>query len=48
MFEDIKHNDENGNEYWYARELPNVLNYSQWRRFESVIERQKYLVLIQI
>ena len=23
MFEDIKHIDEEGNEYWYARELAN-------------------------
>ena len=26
-FEDIKHIDENGVEYWYARELQSVLNY---------------------
>lgn len=24
-FEDIKHIDENGNEYWYGRELQNIL-----------------------
>lgn len=27
-FEDIKHIDENGEEFWYARELQKVLNYS--------------------
>lgn len=26
-FEDIKHIDENGNEYWYARELMIALGY---------------------
>ncbi len=37
VFENIKHIDEEGNEYWLARELQVVLEYSQWRRFESVI-----------
>ena len=41
VFEDIKHIDENGNEYWLARELQHILDYSQWRRFESVIDRAK-------
>ena len=40
-FESIKHVDEIGNEYWLARELMNVLEYSQWRRFENVIEKAK-------
>lgn len=40
-FEDIKHADENGNEYWYARELQTALQYSEWRRFEGVIEKAK-------
>jgi DNA-damage-inducible protein D len=38
-FEDIKHFDEEGNEYWIARELQTVLGYTQWRRFSDVIER---------
>jgi len=38
-FENIKHVDENGAEYWYARELMYILEYKQWRRFESVIEK---------
>lgn len=29
MFEDIKHIDENGNEYWYARKLMKVLEYKE-------------------
>ena len=40
-FEEIKHIDENGNEYWLARELQVALEYKQWRRFESVISRAK-------
>lgn len=41
IFEDIKHIDEEGNEYWYARELQDVLEYTQWRRFENVINKAK-------
>ena len=29
VFEDIKHIDKNGNEYWLARELQKVLQYTQ-------------------
>jgi len=39
IFEDIKHIDEHGNEYWEARELQVVLEYAQWRRFNEVINR---------
>lgn len=42
LFEDIKHIDEFGNEYWLARELPNILEYTQWRRFENVINKAKF------
>ena len=38
-FEDIKHIDENGIEYWYARELQAVLDYKEWRKFENVIKK---------
>ena len=41
IFEDIKHIDEEGNEYWYARELQNVLGYRQWRSINDLIERAK-------
>ena len=27
LFEDIKHLDDGGNEYWVARELQNILGY---------------------
>jgi len=40
-FEEIKHIDEYGEEFWYARELMKVLEYVQWRRFESVIDKAK-------
>lgn len=39
VFESIKHIDENGNEYWLARELQIALEYAQWRRFNEVIDR---------
>lgn len=41
VFEKIKHVNEYGQEYWSARELQGVLEYSQWRRFHDVIERAK-------
>ncbi len=40
-FEDIKHIDENGGEFWYARELQEVLQYTEWRKFEGVIKKAK-------
>jgi len=38
-FEDIKYVREDGSEYWGARELTAVLDYSQWRNFQKVIDR---------
>jgi len=38
IFEDIKHIDEYGNEYWYARELMIALEYSKWENFHKVIK----------
>ena len=38
-FENIKHTDENGNEFWYARELSKVLEYRDWRNFKKVIDK---------
>lgn len=37
VFEDIKHIDEDGNEYWLARELQVVLDYKKWQKFINVI-----------
>ena len=41
VFEDIKHIDEVGCEYWLARELQIVLGYHQWRSINDLIERAK-------
>ena len=41
IFEDIKHVDEFGNEYWLARELMPILEYSRWERFSNVINSAK-------
>lgn len=41
IFEEIKHIDEEGNEYWEARELQHALEYTQWRRFENTINKAK-------
>ena len=39
-FDDIRH-EENGVEFWYARELMELLEYVQWRNFERTIEKAK-------
>ena len=41
MFDDIKQIDENGMEYWEARELAIVLKYTEWRNFRKVIDKAK-------
>ncbi len=38
-FEDIKHIDDRGIEFWYARELMDSLGYKDWRYFSNVIEK---------
>ena len=40
-FEDIKHTDEFGMEFWYARGLMHVLQYSNWQNFEKIITKAK-------
>ena len=40
-FESIRHFDEDGGEFWLARQLAVVLDYSQYRHFLPVIERAK-------
>ena len=37
-FDSIRHYDEQGNEFWLARELMTMLNYLKWERFNGVIE----------
>ena len=39
IFEGIRHTDEFGHEYWYARELAKVLDYSDWRNFKKVLNK---------
>jgi len=39
VFEQIKHSDENGFEYWEARELQKVLEYKEWRNFQKVLNK---------
>ena len=39
LFESIRHVDDEGNEYWYARELQKVLEYTEWRKFVGVIKK---------
>jgi len=44
-FEDIKHIDENGVEFWTGRELFPLLGYSRWESFDEVIHRAKKAAL---
>lgn len=36
-FESIKHYTDDGIEFWYARELSRVLQYSDWRNFQNAV-----------
>lgn len=39
IFENIKHVNEYGQEFWYARELQVALEYQRWDKFNNVLER---------
>ena len=41
LFEKIKQTDENGNEFWSARDLSKALEYSEYRHFLPAIVRAK-------
>ena len=41
VFEQIRQTDEHGNEFWSARAMAKVLEYSEYRHFMPVIERAK-------
>ena len=41
LFESIKHVDENGVEYWTSRSLWKILEYTDYRNFQTVIEKAK-------
>ena len=38
-FDEIRHTDSDGQEFWYARELSDKLGYVQWRNFENNIKK---------
>ena len=40
-FEEIKHLDEYGVEYWFARELMLELEYKRWDKFNNVVDNAK-------
>ena len=37
--DDLRHEDENGVEFWYARDLQKLMGYTEWRNFEIAIAR---------
>ena len=41
IFEQIKHLDDDGREYWSSRELSSALGYTDYRNFENVIANAK-------
>lgn len=41
IFDSIRHINDYGQEFWYARELQNILDYKRWDKFLNVIERAK-------
>lgn len=41
LFESIRHVNEYGHEFWYARELQTALEYKEWRNFCKVIDKAK-------
>jgi len=41
VFEEMKKTSDRGTEYWSARELAKVLEYTEYRNFKPVIDRAK-------
>lgn len=41
MFEEYKNINEYEQEFWYARDMQQILQYTQWRNFLNVIEKAK-------
>ena len=41
QFEDIKHINDDGSEYWLARELCVTLDYTEWRNFSKMIDKAR-------
>lgn len=42
VFEEYRHVNDYGEDYWYARDLQKILEYHQWRNFEQVILKAKH------
>ena len=40
-FDELKRVNEEGHEFWFARDLQKALNYASWNKFNSVIEKAK-------
>lgn len=38
-FESIKHIDEHGKEFWFARELQEAFGYKEWKNFKNMINK---------
>lgn len=47
IFENIKHIDDNGNEYWEARELMPLLEYSKWLTLDQR-QKEKLLIIVYL
>ncbi len=45
-FDNIRHIDELGHEYWEARELMTALGYSKWVNFKKLLINLKYHVIL--
>jgi DNA-damage-inducible protein D len=43
-FEELVHKDEDGGEYWLARDLQELLGYAKWENFDGVVRRAMQLV----
>ncbi|MCF0071129.1 DNA damage-inducible protein D [Dyadobacter sp. CY261] len=41
LFEQIRKSDDNGNEFWSARDLAKVLEYTEYRHFKPAMERAR-------
>ena len=41
IFENIKHVNEYDEEFWYARELEEILQYTKWGNFKRVVDKAK-------
>lgn len=40
-FESVRHADDDGHEFWFARDLAPLLDYQQWRNFMQVIDKAR-------